>query len=83
MNPPNIPAAELLDLYRMMCRIRAFEDAAEEASRGGVAGWHFDLQHGQIQALDGASGRFRAVAPGELPSPACGCCEGLMELVGR
>ncbi|HMN81995.1 MAG TPA: thiamine pyrophosphate-dependent dehydrogenase E1 component subunit alpha [Burkholderiaceae bacterium] len=27
----------LLALYRMMCRIRAFEDAAEEASRGGVA----------------------------------------------
>ncbi|MFN4163543.1 MAG: thiamine pyrophosphate-dependent dehydrogenase E1 component subunit alpha [Ferrovibrio sp.] len=37
MNPPNIPAAELLELYRMMCRIRAFEDAAEEASKGGVA----------------------------------------------
>ena len=37
MNPPNIPAAELLDLYRIMCRIRAFEDAAEEASKGGVA----------------------------------------------
>jgi len=28
---------DLLDLYRTMCRIRAFEDAAEEASRGGVA----------------------------------------------
>ncbi|HYF58599.1 MAG TPA: thiamine pyrophosphate-dependent dehydrogenase E1 component subunit alpha [Burkholderiaceae bacterium] len=27
----------LLQLYRTMCRIRAFEDAAEEASRGGVA----------------------------------------------
>jgi pyruvate dehydrogenase E1 component alpha subunit len=27
----------LLSLYRTMCRIRAFEDAAEEASRGGVA----------------------------------------------
>lgn len=27
----------LLTLYRTMCRIRAFEDAAEEASRGGVA----------------------------------------------
>ncbi|HVL57349.1 MAG TPA: thiamine pyrophosphate-dependent dehydrogenase E1 component subunit alpha [Burkholderiaceae bacterium] len=27
----------LLALYRTMCRIRAFEDAAEEASRGGVA----------------------------------------------
>ncbi len=29
--------AQLLALYRTMCRIRAFEDAAEEASRGGVA----------------------------------------------
>ncbi len=29
--------ARLLDLFRTMCRIRAFEDAAEEASRGGVA----------------------------------------------
>jgi len=27
----------LLTLYRTLCRIRAFEDAAEEASRGGVA----------------------------------------------
>ncbi len=27
----------LLTLYRTMCRIRAFEDAAEEASQGGVA----------------------------------------------
>ncbi len=29
--------APVLDLFRTMCRIRAFEDAAEEASRGGVA----------------------------------------------
>jgi len=28
---------DLLSLYRTMCRIRAFEDAAEAASRGGVA----------------------------------------------
>jgi pyruvate dehydrogenase E1 component alpha subunit len=35
---PGAPGArELLALYRTMCRIRAFEDAAEEASRGGVA----------------------------------------------
>jgi TPP-dependent pyruvate/acetoin dehydrogenase alpha subunit len=33
----SVSAAVLLDLYRTMCRIRAFEDAAEEASRGGVA----------------------------------------------
>ena len=30
-------ALHLLDLYRMMARIRAFENAAEETSRGGVA----------------------------------------------
>jgi TPP-dependent pyruvate/acetoin dehydrogenase alpha subunit len=30
-------APPLRALYRTMCRIRAFEDAAEEASRGGVA----------------------------------------------
>ena len=34
----NAPTAEhLLALYRTMARIRAFENAAEEASRGGVA----------------------------------------------
>ena len=32
-------APDLLALYRTMCRIRAFEDAAEEASRGGLAAW--------------------------------------------
>ncbi len=32
-----ISNAVLLSLYRTMCRIRAFEDAAEEASQGGVA----------------------------------------------
>jgi pyruvate dehydrogenase E1 component alpha subunit len=30
-------AGTLLALYRTMCRIRSFEDAGEEASRGGVA----------------------------------------------
>jgi len=29
----------LLDLYRLMCRIRCFEEAAETASMGGVAAW--------------------------------------------
>ena len=38
MSPP--PAsARLLDLYRLMARIRAFENAAEIASQGGVAAW--------------------------------------------
>ena len=35
MNPS--PTEYLLDLYRTMARIRAFENAAEETSRGGVA----------------------------------------------
>src|SRR5664279_1649388 len=34
--PPN---ARLLDLYRTMARIRAFENAAEIASQGGVQAW--------------------------------------------
>ncbi len=33
----SLPDDTLLSLYRTMCRIRAFEDAAEEASRAGVA----------------------------------------------
>lgn len=34
-----MPEQRLLDLYRVMRRIRAFEDAAEIASQGGVAAW--------------------------------------------
>ena len=34
-----VPARRLLDLYRLMCRIRQFENAAEIASQGGVAAW--------------------------------------------
>lgn len=34
---PTAPAEHLLGLYRTMARIRAFENAAEAASRGGVA----------------------------------------------
>ncbi|MEO7886999.1 MAG: thiamine pyrophosphate-dependent dehydrogenase E1 component subunit alpha, partial [Polaromonas sp.] len=30
---------DLLSLYRTMVRIRAFENAAELASQGGVAAW--------------------------------------------
>jgi TPP-dependent pyruvate/acetoin dehydrogenase alpha subunit len=33
---------QLLDLYRTMARIRAFENAAEVASQGGVAAWGLD-----------------------------------------
>ena len=35
-------SALLLDLYRVMARIRAFENAAEIASQGGVAAWGLD-----------------------------------------
>ena len=35
----NTPPSLLLDLYRTMARIRAFENAAEIASQGGVAAW--------------------------------------------
>lgn len=34
-----VALSRLLDLYRLMRRIRAFEDAAEIASQGGVAAW--------------------------------------------
>jgi len=34
-----LPVSRLFDLYRLMRRIRAFEDAAEIASQGGVAAW--------------------------------------------
>jgi len=37
VSEPDIPVPTLLDLYRTMWRIRAFEDAAELASQGGVA----------------------------------------------
>jgi acetoin:2,6-dichlorophenolindophenol oxidoreductase subunit alpha len=34
-----LPTTRLLALYKLMRRIRAFEDAAEIASQGGVAAW--------------------------------------------
>ena len=37
--PTHSSPARLFDLYRLMRRIRAFEDAAEVASQGGVAAW--------------------------------------------
>ena len=37
MSESAIPLAQALALYRTMARIRAFENAAEEASKGGVA----------------------------------------------
>ena len=39
MNDCSVPTQRLADLYRLMARIRAFENAAEIASQGGVAAW--------------------------------------------
>ena len=39
MSSYSIDALRLLDLYRLMRRIREFENAAEVASQGGVAAW--------------------------------------------
>ncbi len=39
---PRAPLSGLLALYRTMRRIRAFENAAEIASQGGVAAWGLD-----------------------------------------
>jgi pyruvate dehydrogenase E1 component alpha subunit len=41
--PPDIPAERALALYRTMARIRAFENAAEEASKGGVFAFGAEL----------------------------------------
>jgi len=41
---PDIEPARALQLYRTMLRIRAFENAAEEASRGGVAAFGAALE---------------------------------------
>lgn len=63
--------------------LRTFPWIADRIDAGKLAlhGWHFDLQHGQLQAMDGTTERFRAVQAGDMPAPACGCCEGLMGLV--
>ncbi|WP_298727380.1 hypothetical protein [uncultured Ferrovibrio sp.] len=42
-----------------------------------------DLQHGLLHAMNGRNGQFYVVLAGEIPAPACGCCEGLMELVDQ
>ena len=39
MTPEPLTVSRLLDLYRLMSRIRQFENAAEIASQGGVAAW--------------------------------------------
>jgi len=54
----------LLTLYRTMCRIRAFEDAAEEASRGGVAAFGQAAGNAQVRGPLHLSTGQEAVAAG-------------------
>lgn len=54
----------LLDLYRTMCRIRAFEDAAEETSRGGVAAFGQAAGHALVRGPLHLSTGQEAVATG-------------------
>ncbi len=42
-------AERALALYRTMARIRAFEDAAEEASKGGVAAFGASLAQAKVR----------------------------------
>jgi pyruvate dehydrogenase E1 component alpha subunit len=59
-----IPDETLLSLYRTMCRIRAFEDAAEEASRGGVAAFGQAAGNAQVRGPLHLSTGQEAVAAG-------------------
>jgi acetoin:2,6-dichlorophenolindophenol oxidoreductase subunit alpha len=45
----NLDAELALALYRTMARIRAFEDAAEEASKGGVAAFGASLSAAEVR----------------------------------
>jgi TPP-dependent pyruvate/acetoin dehydrogenase alpha subunit len=53
-----------LSLYRVMARIRAFENAAEEASRGGVAAFGASLSEAKIRGPLHLSTGQEAVAAG-------------------
>jgi len=52
------------ELYRTMARIRAFENAAEEASRGGVAAFGASLSQAQVRGPLHLSTGQEAVAAG-------------------
>ena len=45
--------ARLLALWRTMARIRAFEDAAQQASQGGVEAWGLKAEPGQVARVRG------------------------------
>lgn len=57
-------ADRLIGLYRTMCRIRAFEDAAEEASQGGVAAFGQAAGRAQVRGPLHLSTGQEAVATG-------------------
>jgi pyruvate dehydrogenase E1 component alpha subunit len=59
-----IPADRALELYRTMARIRAFENAAEEASRGSVAAFGASLAQSDIRGPLHLSTGQEAVAAG-------------------
>jgi pyruvate dehydrogenase E1 component alpha subunit len=60
----SLPDDTLLALYRTMCRIRAFEDAAEEASRGGVAAFGQAMGNAAVRGPLHLSTGQEAVAAG-------------------
>jgi pyruvate dehydrogenase E1 component alpha subunit len=62
--PQPISLERALALYRMMTRIRAFENAAEEASKGGVAAFGATLSHAQVRGPLHLSTGQEAVAAG-------------------
>jgi pyruvate dehydrogenase E1 component alpha subunit len=57
-------AERVIALYRTMARIRAFEDAAEEASKGGVAAFGASLSQAKVRGPLHLSTGQEAVAAG-------------------
>jgi pyruvate dehydrogenase E1 component alpha subunit len=57
-------AERAIALYRTMARIRAFEDAAEEASKGGVAAFGASLSAAKVRGPLHLSTGQEAVAAG-------------------
>jgi len=64
MSGTTISLAQALALYRTMARIRAFEDAAEEASKGGVAAFGASLAQAKVRGPLHLSTGQEAVAAG-------------------
>jgi pyruvate dehydrogenase E1 component alpha subunit len=58
------PADRTLQLYRTMARIRAFENAAEQASKGGVAAFGANLSDAKVRGPLHLSTGQEAVAAG-------------------